>query len=295
MSLQHTLKAPAVFTGVGLHSGQITRLWVLPAAAGSGIVFRRVDRGTGASARVAPERIVDTRLSTVLELSDGSRVGTIEHLMSALAGRAIDNALILLDGPEVPVLDGSSVEFLNAFDRVGLRAQNEARRWLRVLRPVTVSDGDKWVRLAPGDGQRYEMRIDFAHPAIRRMPGRVRFDADAGDYAREVADCRTFGFIEDIETLRRHGLARGGSLDNAVVVDEQGVMNPEGLRRPDELVRHKLLDAIGDLYVLGLPIRGIFTGYKSGHELNNRLLRELLARPDSWEITEGRTIERRAA
>lgn len=286
MTPQHTLRTAVSLSGIGLHGGRTVQLRVEPAPAGSGIVFRRTDLGIPASTRVHPGKIVDTRLSTVLEFSEQARVSTIEHLMSALAGCDIDNAVVSLDGPEVPVMDGSSTAFVAAFKRAGVRAQRAPRRFLRIRQAVMVRDGDKWARLAPAPGRRFDLQIDFDHPAVRNMPARAHFDLDGDDYARLLAPCRTFGFLSDLEKMRAAGLALGGSLDNAVVLDASGVVNAEGLRRPDELVRHKLLDAIGDLYVLGLPILGAFSGYKSGHALNNRLLRQLLATPQAWEISE---------
>jgi UDP-3-O-[3-hydroxymyristoyl] N-acetylglucosamine deacetylase len=255
---------------------------VVPAAADTGIVFVRSDF-RGLSSRVieaSGEAVCKTQLGTVITNADGVTLSTIEHLMAALAMLGIDNARVEVSGPEMPIMDGSSLPFIQVLDQAGRRAQDAPRRFVEILEPVEVVDGDKHARLSPCDGFEVAFEISFDSPVI----GRQRIDLPMTERAfrTELADCRTFGFLKDVEALRAIGLARGGSLENAVVIDGDRILNPEGLRRPDEFVRHKALDAIGDLYVLGGPLLGRYEGVLAGHGLNNALVRALLARPKAW-------------
>ncbi len=278
---QHTLAAVALFAGPGLHTGQAVRAAVKPAPANTGVVFVRSDV-SGCDNRIPArsEAVSQTRLGTVVSNAAGVSVSTIEHLMAALAALGIDNAVIELDGPEVPVMDGSAEPFVALFDRVGLRRQNAARRYIEILEPVEVIDGDRRAALLPADRFEISFAIDFETGAIGRQ--HVDFVVDEDCFRNELADSRTFGFLHEVEALQKAGLARGGSMDNVVVIQGDVILNPEGLRRPDEFVRHKALDALGDLYLLGAPLIGRFEGEKSGHEMNNALVRELLSRPTAW-------------
>ena len=284
---QRTLKSAIGCVGVGLHTGRRVSLALSPAAPGAGIVFRRTDLGREIVARY--DNVVDTRLSTVLGAAGDPelRVGTVEHLMAALAATGIDDAVVTLDGPEVPVLDGSSAPFLFLIDCAGTVAQAAPRRAVRVLRTIRVEDGDSFVELRPHAsaadvGLDMTLSIAFDAAAIGRQALSLRLSE--ASFRRDLAFARTFALAGEIERLRQAGLARGGSLDNAVVVDGARVLNPSGLRRPDEFVRHKALDAIGDLFVLGAPILGRFEGELAGHGINNQLVRALAARPDAWRI-----------
>ncbi len=288
MISQHTLKSIAHVTGVGLHSGEKVQLWLRPAAPDSGIVFHRVDLDPPVSIPASPEAVRETRLCTGLE-RDGVRIATVEHLMSALAGLGVDNVHIDVDGPEIPIMDGSAAPFVMIMLEAGLEAQPAPRRFLKVLKPVEVREGDKWVRLEPYPGFRLEFSIAFDHPAISASQTRAVVDLSEHAYPRFVARARTFGFVHEVELLRELGLAQGGSLDNAIVLDEYRILNPEGLRFPDEFVRHKILDAIGDLYLAGHPLLARYVAHKSGHALNNQLLRALMADRSAWELT---TLER---
>ena len=270
-----------MFAGAGLHTGQYVRAAVRPAPVGAGLVFVRsdvTDRDNRIPAR--GEAVSQTRLGTVVSNAAGVSVSTIEHLMAALAALGVDNAVIELDGPEVPVMDGSAEPFVDILDRAGLRRQNAARRYIEILEPVEVVDGDRRAALLPADRFEMSFAIDFETGAIGRQ--QVEFVMDEATFRGEIADARTFGFVHEVEALQRAGLARGGSMDNVVVIEGDTVLNPEGLRRPDEFVRHKALDALGDLYLLGAPVIGRFEGEKSGHEMNNALVRALLARPKAW-------------
>ena len=278
---QHTLAAMARFAGQGLHTGQEVRAAVKPAPADSGLVFIRTDitdRDNRIPAR--GEAVSQTRLGTVVANPAGVSVSTIEHLMAALAALGVDNAVIELDGPEVPVMDGSAEPFVRLLDRAGLRRQSVGRRYIEILETVEVVDGDRRAALSPADRFEMSFEIDFDSDAIGRQS--VELVMDEAGFRKELADARTFGFIHEVEALKRAGLARGGSMDNVVVIEGDRVLNPEGLRRPDEFVRHKALDALGDLYLLGAPLIGRFEGVKSGHEMNNALVRALLARPSAW-------------
>jgi UDP-3-O-[3-hydroxymyristoyl] N-acetylglucosamine deacetylase len=282
-SYQHTLAGPAICAGVGVHSGERVRVSIRPAPAGSGIVFIRTDLDRDNRVPVTAEAVTPTRLCTVIANEAGVTVATIEHLMAALAALEVDNAIIELDGPEVPIMDGSALPFVQLLDRAGRRRQDAERRFIEILEPIEVVDGDKTARLLPADS--FEMAFEIAFPT--KAIGRQRVDlvVTEDSFRDELADCRTFGFLADVQALRAAGLARGGSLENAVVIDGDRILNPEGLRRPDEFVRHKALDAVGDLYVLGAPILGRFEGVYAGHALNNLLCRALLDHPRAWRLT----------
>ena len=283
MIRQRTLKNLIHATGVGLHTGVKVEMTLRPAAENTGILFRRIDLDPPADIPVDPYRVTDTRLCSALE-GPGAKVATVEHLMSALAGLGVDNAVIDLDGPEVPILDGSAAPFVFLLQSAGIVEQAAPKRYLRVLKPVVVEEGDKRVSLAPYNGFRLEFTIDFDHPVFERTGKTAVVDFGETSYIKEVARARTFGFMQEVEYLRSNGLALGGSLDNAIVVDDYRVLNADGLRYEDEFVKHKMLDAIGDLYVLGKPILGRYEAHKSGHALNNRLLRTLLEDAEAWDI-----------
>ncbi|WP_428396286.1 UDP-3-O-acyl-N-acetylglucosamine deacetylase [Lichenicoccus sp.] len=286
-AIQHTLRNAISCRGVGLHSGRIMTLRLLPAPAGHGIVFRRCDLGIDIPARF--DHVVDTRLSTVIASSTDARarVATTEHVMAALAGCRIDNVLIEVDGPEVPALDGSAAQFVFLIDCAGRAAQDAPRGAIEVLRRVRVQEGEAFAELRPAPSASFNLALSIAFRA--RVIGRQAYSMilTEDDFRRELSVCRTFAMLDEIESLREAGLARGGSLDNAIVVDDDRVLNPAGLRRSDEFVRHKMLDAIGDLALAGAPIRGSFVGHRSGHGLNNRLLRKLLADPANWRHDTG--------
>lgn len=282
MIRQRTLKNVIRATGVGLHSGEKVYLTLRPAAADNGIVFRRVDLDEPVEIKACPENVGDTRLSTSL-VSGGARVSTVEHLLSALAGLGIDNAYVDLSASEVPIMDGSAGPFVFLIQSAGIQEQNVPKRFIRIKETVQVQDGDKWAKFEPFDGFKVGFSIDFDHPIFRRHTHTAEVDFSTTSFVKEVSRARTFGFMKDIEYLRDRALALGGSLDNAVVVDDYRILNEDGLRYEDEFVKHKILDAIGDLYLLGHSLIGAFTGYKSGHELNNQLIRTLLARESAWE------------
>jgi UDP-3-O-[3-hydroxymyristoyl] N-acetylglucosamine deacetylase len=280
-AFQHTLQGPVVFEGVGVHTGAHTKVRILPAAVDSGVVFVRTDvRGASRRVEARGETVCKTQLGTVIGNADGVTVSTIEHLMAALAMLGIDNARVELDGPEMPIMDGSAEPFVRLLDQAGRRGQDAARRFVEILAPVEVREGDKRASLSPSEGFEVAFEISFDNPVVGRQ--RVDLPMTERAFRSELADCRTFGFLKDVEALRALGLARGGALDNVVVIDGARILNPEGLRRPDEFVRHKALDAIGDLYVLGGPVIGRYEGVLAGHGLNNALVRALLARPDAW-------------
>ena len=286
MLKQRTLKSLIRASGVGLHSGVKVNMVLRPAAPNTGIVFRRVDLDPVVDLPASALKVGDTRMCSCLE-QNGVKVGTIEHLMSAFAGLGVDNVFVDLDAAELPILDGSASPFVFLIQSAGLEEQPVAKRFIRVKRPIEVREsdrsGDKWARFEPYDGFRLNFSIVFNHPAIARSGQETSFDFSEGSYVRDVARARTFGFMQEVEWLRENGLAQGGGLDNAVVLDEYRVLNGEGLRYGDEFVRHKVLDAIGDLYLLGHPLMASFSAHKSGHALNNVLARELLAHPDAWE------------
>jgi UDP-3-O-[3-hydroxymyristoyl] N-acetylglucosamine deacetylase len=280
---QHTVAGPVIFAGVGLHTGSHVRVAVRPAPVDAGVVFVRTDvHDRDNRVPVGPDAVCQTQLGTVINNAADVRVSTIEHLMAALAALAIDNCVVELDGPEVPIMDGSSEPFVQILDRAGRRKQEAARRYIEILKTVTVEEGDKRASLSPSDRFEVAFEIAFASKAIGRQ--RVDLAVDEESFRAELSDCRTFGFVRDVEALRAIGLARGGTMENAVVIDGDRVLNPEGLRRPDEFVRHKALDAVGDLYVLGAPIIGRFEGVLAGHGLNNAVVRALMANPSAWRM-----------
>lgn len=283
MLRQRTLKSAIRATGVGLHTGEKVAMTLRPAQADTGIVFRRVDLRQPVDIRADASKVTDTRLCSALE-EHGVKIATVEHLMSAFAGLGIDNAYVDLSGAEVPIMDGSASPFVFLIQSAGIEEQPVAKRFLRVRRTVEAEDGDKWARLEPYAGFRLSFSIVFDHPVFEKSSQSATVDFAETSYAKEVARARTFGFMQDVEALRSNGLALGGSLDNAIVMDEYRVLNADGLRYSDEFVKHKLLDAIGDLYLVGHPIIGAFSAHKSGHALNNLLLRKLLASRDAWEL-----------
>lgn len=279
---QRTLRNIVKATGVGLHSGAKVSMTLRPAATDTGIVFTRVDLDRPVELRADAYRVGDTRLSTCIE-HGGVKVATIEHLMSALAGMGIDNAHIELSAAEVPIMDGSAGPFIFLIQSAGISEQAAPKKFIRVLKPVEVKEGDKWVRFEPFEGFKMEFSIAFSHPVFQQSRQRIAVDFSDTSYVKDIARARTFGFMQDVETMRAQGLGLGGSLDNAVVMDDYRILNQDGLRYDDEFVKHKVLDAIGDLYLLGHPIIGAFSAHKSGHALNNKLLRALLENRTAWE------------
>ena len=286
MLAQRTLKALTRAVGVGLHSGERVELTLRPAPPDTGIVFRRIDLPQPVDIPVNAQAVTDTRLASTLSVGD-AKVRTVEHLMSACAGLGLDNLYIDITAEEVPILDGSASSFVYLLQSAGIEWQPAPRRFLRVLKPVEVREGEgaalKWARLDPYEGYRLSFEIEFNHPAVDDTGRVVTFDFSEGQYKRDIARARTFGFAKDVDAMRARGLALGGSLDNAVVVDDSRVLNADGLRYDDEFAKHKILDAIGDLHVLGQPLLAAYSAYRSGHALNNRLLRALLADPAAHE------------
>jgi len=280
---QRTLKNVIGATGVGLHTGEKVHLTLRPAQPNTGIVFRRTDLEHPVEIKADPYAVGDTRLSSCLE-KDGVRVQTVEHLMSALAGLGVDNVVVDVTAPEVPIMDGSAGPFVFLLQSAGIEEQDAQKKFIRILKPVEVRDGDKWVRFDPYNGFRLELALDYVHPVFEASAQSVVVDFATTLYVKEVARARTFGFMQDVESMRSQGLALGGSLDNAIVMDEFRVLNTDGLRYDNEFVKHKVLDAIGDLYLLGHPLIGAFSGHKSGHGMNNRLLRHLLEQAEAWEF-----------
>lgn len=283
MIRQRTLKSLVRTTGVGLHGGRKVNLVLRPAAPDTGIVFRRVDLDPPVELGCDPYAVVDTRMCSGLQ-SGGAKIGTVEHLMSALSGLGIDNLYVDVDAPEIPILDGSAAPFVFLLQSAGIEEQKAPKRFLRVKKPVEYVEDDKWVRLDPYNGFRLSFAIQFNHPAIDRTGTTVTIDFAEHAYVRDVARARTFGFMQEVEYLRDNGLAQGGSLDNAIVMDEYRVLNGDGLRYADEFVKHKVLDAIGDLYLCGHPLLASYTAHKAGHALNNQILRVLLEDQSAWEI-----------
>lgn len=283
MIRQRTLKNVIRATGVGLHSGQKVFLTLRPAPVNTGIVFRRVDLDEPVDLRACPENVGDTHLSTSLTV-DGVRVSTVEHLLSAMAGLGIDNAFVDLSASEVPIMDGSAGPFVFLLQSAGVEEQNAPKRFMRIKQTVSVSDGDKWAKFEPFEGFKVSFTIEFDHPVFKGCSSYASVDFSTTSFVKEVSRARTFGFVGDLERLRENNLARGGNLDNAVIFDEYRVLNDDGLRYEDEFVKHKVLDAIGDLYLLGHSLIGAFEGYKSGHTLNNKLLRALLLQRSAWEM-----------
>ncbi len=282
MIRQRTLKNVIKATGVGLHTGEKVYLTLRPAAPNTGIVFRRVDLPEPVDIPATPQNVGDTTLSTTL-VRDDVKVSTVEHLLSALAGLGIDNAYIDVSAPEVPIMDGSAGPFVFLIQSAGVEEQNAPKTFIRIKRPIRVMDGDKWACFEPYDGFKVTFTIDFDHPAFSEDAQTASIDFSSTSFVKEVSRARTFGFMRDIEALRKRRLALGGSMDNAIVVDNYRILNEDGLRYADEFVKHKILDAIGDLYLLGHSLIGSFEGYKSGHGLNNQLLRQMLVQEDAWE------------
>lgn len=283
MIRQRTLKNVIRATGVGIHTGQKVFLTLRPAPIDTGIVFHRVDLSPVVEIPARADLVGDTRMSTTL-VRDDVRVATVEHLLSALSGLGIDNAIVELSAAEVPIMDGSAGPFVFLIQSAGIEVQDAPKRYLRVRKPVRIEDGDRWARFEPCAGFKVGFTIDFRHPQFRHAHSHAEIDFTDTSYAKAVSRARTFGFMKDIEALRERNLVLGGSMDNAIVLDDYRILNEDGLRYEDEFVRHKILDAVGDLYLLGHPLIGAFYGYKSGHELNNRLLRALLADASAWEI-----------
>jgi len=282
MLCQRTIQTVTRTVGIGLHGGQRVQLALHPAPANSGIVFHRVDLPEPVAIAVTANSVVDTQMASTIG-AGGVVVRTVEHLMSACAGLGLDNLSIHINAGEVPVLDGSSASFVFLLQNAGIELQNAPRRFIRVLQPIEVCEKDKWARLEPYHGFKLKFSIDFAHPAVDSTEQSVEFDLGHGNYVQDIARARTFGFVRDVEMLRAKGLALGGGLDNAIVLDDEKVLNSDGLRYGAEFVRHKILDAMGDLYLIGKPLLASYSAFRSGHGMNNQLLRALLARPDAWE------------
>jgi UDP-3-O-[3-hydroxymyristoyl] N-acetylglucosamine deacetylase len=283
MLKQRTLKNPIKTTGVGLHTGARVEIVLRPAAPDTGIVFHRVDLEHPVSIPADARNVGDTRLSSTLK-RDGASISTVEHLMSALAGLGIDNLHVDVAGPEIPIMDGSAGPFVFLLQSAGVVEQDPPKRYLRIVQPVEVKEGDKWARFDPFNGFKLDFTIDFPHPMFGSENRSVVIDFAEHSYVKEVARARTFGFMQEVEAMRAAGLGLGGSLQNAIVLDEYRVLNSEGLRYDNEFVKHKVLDAIGDLYLLGHPLIGQYTAFKSGHGLNNALARALQARPEAYEL-----------
>ncbi len=291
MLQQRTLKSLTKAVGVGLHSGQRVEMTLRPAAADTGIIFRRVDLPQPVDIAISALAVTDTRLASTIS-SGTVKVLTVEHLMSACAGLGIDNLYIDITAEEVPILDGSAASFVFLLQSAGIELQNAPKRFIKVLKSVEVREGGgegegasaKWARLSPYNGYKLSFEIDFDHPAVDSTGQRVEFDFGSGSYTRDIARARTFGFTKDVEMMRANGLALGGGLDNAIVMDDYKVLNSDGLRYNDEFVKHKILDAMGDLYLLGKPLLAAYSAFRSGHAMNNKLLRELLSHKDAYEI-----------
>jgi UDP-3-O-[3-hydroxymyristoyl] N-acetylglucosamine deacetylase len=282
MIKQRTLKNIIRATGVGLHTGDKVYMTLRPAAPNTGIVFRRTDLNPPVELHSRPENVGDTRLSTTLMNGD-VRVSTVEHLLSAMAGLGIDNAYVDLSAPEVPIMDGSAGPFVFLIQSAGIEEQDAAKRFIRIKKPVIVQDGDKWAKLEPFDGFKVGFSVEFDHPLFNKRNSQAEMDFSTTSFVKEVSRARTFGFMRDIEMLRERNLTLGGSMDNAVVLDDYRVLNEDGLRYDNEFVKHKILDAIGDIYMLGHSLIGAYSAHKSGHELNNKLLRSLMADATAWE------------
>ena len=289
MLAQRTLKSLTKAVGVGLHSGQRVELTLRPAAPDTGIVFRRVDLPQPVDIPISALAVTDTRLASTLSNGHGNaKVSTVEHLMSACAGLGLDNLYIDITAEEVPILDGSASSFVFLLQSAGIELQNAPKRFVRVLKTVEVREGEgattKWARLSPYNGYKLSFEINFDHPAVDSTGQRVAFDMGCDSYTRDIARARTFGFTKDVEMMRAKGLALGGGLDNAIVMDDYKVLNSDGLRYNDEFVKHKILDAMGDLHLLGKPLLAAYSAFRSGHAMNNKLLRELLAHQDAYEV-----------
>lgn len=283
MIYQCTIAGPTTIRGIGLHSGKTITMTMRPAEAGTGIVFHRSEGERTVSIEALSANVVDTRLATVLGKS-GLTVSTVEHLLAALCALGIDNLHIDIDGPEVPVMDGSASEFVEEIQRVGIRSLQRSRKFLAIRKPITVIDGEKRVSVIPSRFFRITSEIAFDHPAIGFQQRSVKVTKEF--FRRELAPARTFGFLKEVEYLKANGLARGGSLENAVVIGDEGILNPEGLRFHDEFVRHKILDSIGDFSLAGYPVLGHFKTFKSGHDINHRMIEQILCAPDCWKLVE---------
>jgi UDP-3-O-[3-hydroxymyristoyl] N-acetylglucosamine deacetylase len=294
MLKQRTIKQIVRATGVGVHSGTKVVLTLRPAAPDTGIVFHRVDLDPPVDFPAYATMVGDTRMASTLA-KDGAKVSTVEHLMSACAGLGIDNLHVDVTAEEIPIMDGSAASFVFLLQQAGLEEQNAAKKFIRVKKPVEVREGkgaqEKWARLDPYDGYKLKFFIEFNHPAVDGTGQVAEVDFEVDSYVREIARARTFGFMHEVETLRGIGLARGGSLENAIVMDEYRILNPDGLRYENEFVRHKILDAIGDLYLIGHPLLAAYTAHKSGHGLNNQLMRALLAQPDAYDVVTFETVD----
>ncbi|HEV2612093.1 MAG TPA: UDP-3-O-acyl-N-acetylglucosamine deacetylase [Noviherbaspirillum sp.] len=295
MLKQRTIKQLVRTVGVGLHSGTKVELTLRPAAPDTGIVFRRVDFNPPVDLPASATGVGDTRMASTLDNRGGAKVSTVEHLMSACAGLGIDNLYVDVTAEEIPIMDGSASSFVFLLQQAGLQEQNAPKKFIRVKKPVEVREGSgddvKWARLDPYNGFKLKFFIEFKHPAVDVTGQNAEIDFDVESYVREISRARTFGFMQDVETLRGLGLIRGGSLENAIVMDEYRILNPDGLRYENEFVRHKILDAIGDLYLVGHPLLASYTAHKSGHTLNNLLLRALLEQPDAYEIVTFDAVE----
>ena len=284
MVLQRTIKNEVSTVGVGLHTGEKVRLTLTPAPEEHGVVFQRVDISGQPKIKVNPLAVTETKLCSTLGSKDFS-IATVEHLMSALSATGVDNILVQLNGSEIPIMDGSAISFIHLIKSAIISEQTSAKEFVVIKENIELLDGDKFARFEPFKGFVVDFTIDFPHPAFKSDDSQVSIDFFKDSYIDEISRARTFGFMQEVEYLRSNGLARGGSLENAIVLDEYKILNDDGLRYKDEFVRHKILDAIGDLYILGKPIIGKFIAHKSGHDLNNRLLRELIKNKDKWEVT----------
>ena len=291
MLKQQTITEPIKTVGIGLHSGSRSNLYLKPAPINSGISFVRLDIGEQIPVPGKAEFITDTRLASVLQIGE-NRISTVEHLLSACSGLGIDNLLVEIDGEEIPIMDGSAASFLFLIQSAGITVQDAPRKFIQIKKPIEIIEGDKVARLEPHFGFKLDFTIDFKHPALDKTGQRCVIDFDDTTYAKEIGRARTFGFAHEVEALREIGLARGGSLDNAIVLDEYRILNNEELRYEDEFVRHKILDAIGDLYLAGHPIIGSYVAEKSGHALNNLLLRKMFSEPDSYELVTFEQVEK---
>jgi UDP-3-O-[3-hydroxymyristoyl] N-acetylglucosamine deacetylase len=283
MIRQRTLKNIIRATGVGLHTGKKVYLTLRPAPEDNGIIFIRTDLDADIEVPARPENVSDTRLSTTLE-REGTKISTVEHLMSAFAGMGIDNAYVELSAPEVPIMDGSAGPFVFLLQSAGILEQKKLKQFIRIKKPCVIQEDDKWVKFEPFNGFKVSFAIDFDHPILQNSTQTASVDFSTTSFVKEVSRARTFGFMDDLEALRNAGLAQGGSFDNAIVMDSFHILNDDGLRYEDEFVKHKVLDAIGDLYLLGHPLIGEFSAHKSGHALNNRLLRQLIKDKSAWEL-----------
>lgn len=288
MALQQTVKDKVVFSGVGLHSGMEVTMTLRPADAGTGVIFHRVDLSPSVSIEAVAKNVVNTRLSTTIG-KDGAVVSTIEHLMAALTGCGIDNVHVDINGPEVPIMDGSAAPFVDGLRKVGTRSLSRPKKYLVVKKPITVVDGDKKISIIPSRYFRISFDMRFNHPVVNNQFRSMKFSEDV--FERDYAPARTFGFLIEVETLKANGLARGGSLDNAVVIGDDGILNEGGLRYDDEFVRHKIMDSVGDFSLAGYPLIGHIKAFKSGHDLNHKLVTEILAKPDCWKLVEADEVK----